>query len=96
MITFPGALPSVSESIALLRSHSVGSVSSSLIAGMLLLVSSSSSVLVLSVENSSRWCSTHLPICLLESVMTSPDFVFSRTVFVMVGLIAFLILSYML
>ena len=50
---FSGVLPLVSESIALLRSSSVGSVSSSVITGKLSMVSSASLVIVFSVEYSS-------------------------------------------
>ena len=53
MASFPGALPLVSESIDLLRSSSVGSVSSSVITGKLSMVSSASLVIVFSVEYSS-------------------------------------------
>ena len=50
--SFPGALPLLSESIALLRSPSVVSVSSSVTTGKLLMVSSASLVIVYSVEYS--------------------------------------------
>ena len=40
MASFPGALPFLSESIALLRPSSVGSVSSSVITGRVSMVSS--------------------------------------------------------
>ena len=73
MASFPGALPLVSESIALLTSFSVGSVYSFVIPGRLSMVYSASCVIVLSVEDSSTYCSTHLSICL---AMTSPDCVF--------------------
>ena len=53
MASFPGALPLVSESIALLRSFSVGSVSSYVITGRLSMVSSASLATVFSVEYSS-------------------------------------------
>ena len=53
MTSFPGALPLVSESIALLKSYSVGSVYSSVITGRLSMVSSASLVIVFSVEYSS-------------------------------------------
>ena len=53
MTYFPGALPLVSESIALLRSSSVGSVSSSVITGRVSMVYSASLVILLSVEDSS-------------------------------------------
>ena len=57
------------------------------------MVSSATLVIVFSVEYSSTWFSTHLSICLLESVMTSPDFVFNGAVFFMAGPVAFLIPS---
>ena len=95
MASFPGAyLPLVGESIALPRYSCVGSVSSFVIPGRLSMVSSASLVIVFSVEYSSTLCSTHRSICLLESVMTSPDFVFSGAVFFMVGSVAFLIPSF--
>ena len=50
MTSFPEALPYLSESIALLRSSSVGSVSSSVITGRVSMVSSASSVIVFAVE----------------------------------------------
>ena len=55
MASFPGALPLVSqsESIALLRSSCVGSVSRYVTTGKLSMVSSASLVIVFSVEYSS-------------------------------------------
>ena len=53
MASFQGALPLVSESIALLRSSCVGSVSISVITGRHSMVSSASLVIVFSVEYSS-------------------------------------------
>ena len=53
MASFPGALPFLSESIALLRSSFVGSVSISVVTGRVSMVSSASSVIVFSVEYSS-------------------------------------------
>ena len=54
MASFPGAFPLASESMALLSSSTVGSLSSSSVTGKLVMVSSASLVTVFSREHSSK------------------------------------------